>query len=54
LSSRHGREAAIDRVFSQSPLCFDTVEKLDFLSRSRFMKQQAGFKKKALWVRRKG
>jgi len=26
----------------------DTVEKLEFLSRSQFMKQQAGFKKKAL------
>jgi len=34
--------------------CADTVEKLDFLSRSQFMKQQAGFKKKALRDRRKG
>jgi hypothetical protein len=28
----------------------DTVEKLDFLPRSQFPRQQAGFKKKALWV----
>jgi hypothetical protein len=28
----------------------DTVEKLDFLPRSQFLRQQAGFKKKALRV----
>jgi hypothetical protein len=32
----------------------DTVEKLDFLPRSQFLRQQAGFKKKALRVRQKG
>jgi hypothetical protein len=32
----------------------DTVEKLDFLPRSQFLTQQAGFKKKALRVRQKG
>jgi len=31
----------------------DTVEKLDFLPRSQFLRQQAGFKKKALRVGRK-
>ena len=36
------------------PLCADTVEKLDFLPRSQFLRQQAGFKKKALRVRQKG
>ena len=32
----------------------DTVEKLDFLPRSQFLRQQAGFEKKALRVRQKG
>jgi hypothetical protein len=32
----------------------DTVEKLDFLPRSQFLRQQAAFKKKALRVRQKG
>jgi hypothetical protein len=32
----------------------DTVEKLDFLPRSQFLRQQAGFKKKALRGRQKG
>jgi hypothetical protein len=36
------------------PLCADTVEKLDFLPRSQFLRQQADFKKKALRVRQKG
>jgi hypothetical protein len=36
------------------PLCADTVEKLDFLPRSQFLRQQAGFKNKALRVRQKG
>jgi hypothetical protein len=31
-------------------LMTDTVEKLDFLPRSQFLRQQAGFKKKALRV----
>jgi hypothetical protein len=31
-------------------LCVDTVEKLDFLPRSQFLRQQAGFKNKALRV----
>jgi hypothetical protein len=31
---------------SRSPLLADTVEKLDFLPRSQFLKQQASFKKK--------
>jgi len=35
-------------------LLTDTVEKLDFLPRSQFLRQQAGFKKKALRVRQKG
>jgi hypothetical protein len=30
------------------PLRVDTVEKLDFLPRSQFLRRQAGFKKKAL------
>jgi hypothetical protein len=34
-------------------LVADTVEKLDFLPRSQFLRQQAGFKKKALRVRQK-
>jgi hypothetical protein len=36
----------LDRA--RSPLLADTVEKLDFLPRSQFLKQQASFKKKAL------
>jgi hypothetical protein len=35
-------------------LWVDTVEKLDFLPRSQFLRQQAGFKEKALRVRQKG
>jgi len=38
----------------ESLLPTDTVEKLDFLPRSQFLRQQAGFKKKALRVRQKG
>jgi hypothetical protein len=33
---------------------FDIVEKLDFLPRSQFLRQQAGFKKKPLRGRQKG
>jgi hypothetical protein len=32
----------------------DIVEKLDFLPRSQFLRQQAGFKKKSLRGRQKG
>jgi hypothetical protein len=35
------------------PLSTDTVEKLDFLPRSQFLRQQVGFKKKALGFGRK-
>jgi hypothetical protein len=38
----------------ECPILADTVEKLDFLPRSQFLRQQAGFKKKALRVRQKG
>ena len=41
------------RKFDLPLLCADTVEKLDFLPRSQFLRQQAGFKKKALRVRQK-
>jgi hypothetical protein len=34
----------------ESPELADTVEKLDFLPRSQFLRQQAGFKNKALRV----
>jgi hypothetical protein len=36
------------------PECADTVEKLDFLPRSQFLRQQAGFEKKTVRVRQKG
>jgi hypothetical protein len=36
----------LDRA--RSSLLADTVEKLDFLPRSQFLKQQASFKKKVL------
>jgi hypothetical protein len=39
---------------SNGRLRFDTVEKLDFLPRSQFLRQQAGFEKKALGVWQKG
>ena len=60
----HGRsplfEICNDLILAQSmpsgavhPIT-DTVEKLDFLPRSQFLRKQAGFKKKALRVRQKG
>jgi hypothetical protein len=38
----------------EEPLWVDTVEKLNLLPRSQFLRQQVGFKKKALGVRQKG
>jgi hypothetical protein len=35
---------------AEFPHWVDTVEKFDFLSRSQFLRQQAGFEKKALRV----
>jgi len=45
-------KGAQNRAVSQFefPPWADTVEKLDFLPRSQFLRQQAGFKKKALRV----
>ena len=43
-------EPKVERVTKQERLLTDTVEKLDFLPRSQFLRQQAGFKKKALRV----
>ena len=46
-------EASVGNGGSDCPGWVDTVEKLDFLSRSQFLRQQAGFKKNALRVRQK-
>jgi hypothetical protein len=56
LGSVRSRTAGIDpkQKSDLRLLCADTVEKLDFLPRSQFLRQQAGFKKKALRVRQKG
>src|ERR1700730_12971491 len=43
-----GGNAAL--ALRERPLPTDTVEKLDFLPRSQFLRQQAGFKKKALRI----
>jgi hypothetical protein len=50
LSSRSDRTADIAEGLSRA----DAVEKLNFLLRSQFLRQQAGFEKKALRVRQKG
>jgi hypothetical protein len=46
-------KAPIPPLVVEWRLLGDTVEKLDFLSRSQFLGQQAGFKKNALRVRQK-
>src|ERR1700730_6001040 len=47
-----GGNAAL--ALREQPLPADAVEKLDFLPRSQFLRQQAGFKKKALRGRQRG
>src|SRR5580693_10732687 len=49
-SNRKGDLIDVPGAAAQLP----NVEKLDFLPRSQFLRQQAGFKKKALRVRQKG
>jgi hypothetical protein len=44
----------VQRTTNEWRLLADTVEKLNLLPRSQFLRQQVGFKKKALRVRQKG